>query len=257
MKGLILKDIYCLRTRMMAYIMTMVAALVLGILISLSSEYGNLRFDVFMAGDASITEDDMASYKIILGGGTFLAVLISLGVGFDGIMTFHMDEKANFNDVLRSMPVKPEEIVLARYITTYGFLLLSYVSSVLVALMISPVVKMFSLGEMIYAGTVLACALAIGLGVSICALFLWNKKTFDRIFVGAFVGAYALFAIAFIVSDTYYENRLDAIMGVLMDKGKILYESCLLWLLPVAILMVAVCYFVSVWIIKRKGRGVR
>ena len=101
MKGLILKDIYCLRTRMMAYIMTMVAALVLGILISLSSEYGNLRFDVFMAGDASITEDDMASYKIILGGGTFLAVLISLGVGFDGIMTFHMDEKANFNDVLR------------------------------------------------------------------------------------------------------------------------------------------------------------
>ena len=31
MKGLILKDIYCLRTRIMAYVLTLVAALAIGI----------------------------------------------------------------------------------------------------------------------------------------------------------------------------------------------------------------------------------
>ena len=42
-----------------------------------------------------------------------------------------------------------------------------------------------------------------------------------------------------------------------MDKVKILFENCLTWLMPVALLMTVVCFFVSVLIVKRKGRGVR
>ena len=186
MKGLILKDIYCLRTRIMAYVLTLVAALAIGILISLSSEYGNMRLDVMMGDAATVSEDDLAAHKVMLGGATFLAILLPLGVGFDGIMTFHMDEKANFGDVLRTMPVKPVEIVLARFSTAYGFLLTGYISSILIALLISPVVKIFTLAEMIHAGTVLTCALAIGLGVVCCAHFMWSKKTCEKIFIGVF-----------------------------------------------------------------------
>ncbi len=257
MKGLILKDIYCLRTRIMTYILTLVAALVIGILISLSSEYGNLKLDVFMGDVATVSEDDMAAYEMILGGATFLAILLPLGVGFDGIMTFNMDEKANFGDVLRTMPVKPIEIVLARYCTTYGFLLTGYVSSVLIALLISPVVEVFTLGEMIHAGTVMTCALAAGLGVTCCALFMWKKKTVEYIFIGVFLGVYAVFAIGIVALDKRYGDQLDAIMNTFMDKVKIVFENCLTWLVPVALLMTVVCFFVSVLIVKRKGRGVR
>ena len=257
MKGLILKDLYCLRTRMMAYVLTLVAALAIGILISLSSEYGNMRPDAIMGDDGTVSEDDMAAYKIMLGGATFLAILLPLGVGFDGIMTFSMDEKANFNDVLRTMPVKPVEIVLARFGTAYGFLLTGYVSSILIALLISPVVKIFTLAEMIHAGTVLTCALAAGLGVSCCALFMWNKKICERIFIGVFLGAYAIFAIAIVTLSNRYGDQVDAIMNIFMDKVKILFENCLTWLMPVALLMTVVCFFVSVLIVKRKGRGVR
>ena len=186
MKALILKDIYCLRTRIMTYVLTLVAALAIGILISLSSEYGNMRLDVMMGDAATVSEDDLAAHKVMLGGATFLAILLPLGVGFDGIMTFHMDEKANFGDVLRTMPVKPVEIVLARFSTAYGFLLTGYVSSILIALLISPVVKIFTLSEMIHAGTVMTCAFATCLGVACCALFRWNHKTFERIVVGFF-----------------------------------------------------------------------
>lgn len=257
MKGLILKDIYCLRTRIMAYVLTLVAALAIGILISLSSEYGNLKLDVFMGEDTSVSEDDMAAYEMMLGGATFLAILLPLGVGFDGIMTFHMDEKANFGDVLRTMPVKPVEIVLARFSTAYGFLLTGYISSVLIALLISPVVEVFTLGEMIHAGTVMTCALAVGLGVVCCALFMWKKKTCEYIFIGVFLGAYAIFAIAIVTLSNRYGDQVDAIMDVLMDKAKILFENSLTWLIPVALLMTVVCFFVSVLIVKRKGRGVR
>ena len=257
MKGLILKDIYCLRTRIMTYVLTLVAALVIGILISLSSEYGNLKLDVFMGEDTSVSEDDMAAYEMILGGATFLAILLPLGVGCDGIMTFHMDEKANFGDVLRTMPVKPVEIVLARFSTAYGFLLLGYVSSILIALLLSPVVEVFTLGEMIHAGTVLTCASAAGLGVACCAYFTWKKKTCEYIFIGVFLGAYAIFAIAIVTLSNRYGDQFDAIMNTFMDKVKILFENCLTWLLPVALLMIVVCFFISVLIVKRKVRGVR
>ena len=257
MKGLILKDIYCLRTRIMAYVLTLVAALAIGILISLSSEYGNMRPDAIMGDDGTVSEDDMAAYKIMLGGATFLAILLPLGVGFDGIMTFHMDEKANFNDVLRTMPVKPVEIVLARFGTAYGFLLTGYVSSILIALLISPVVKVFTLSEMIHAGTVMTCAFATCLGVACCALFMWNKETCERIFIGVFLGAYAIFAIAIITLSNRYGDQMDAIMNAFMDKVKILFENCLVWLIPVALLMIVVCFLLSVQIVKRKGRGVR
>ena len=257
MKGLILKDIYCLRTRIMAYVLTLVAALAIGILISLSSEYGNMRLDVVMGDAATVSEDDLAAHKVMLGGATFLAILLPLGVGFDGIMTFHMDEKANFNDVLRTMPVKPVEIVLARFSTAYGFLLTGYISSVLIALLISPVVEVFTLGEMIHAGTVMTCALAVGLGVVCCALFMWKKKTCEYIFIGVFLGAYAIFAIAIVTLSNRYGDQVDAIMNTFMDKVKILFENSLVWLIPVALLMTVVCFFVSVLIVKRKGRGVR
>ena len=257
MKGLILKDIYCLRTRIMTYALTLVAALVIGILISLSSEYGNMRLDVMMGDAAAVSEDDLAAHKVMLGGATFLAILLPLGVGFDGIMTFHMDEKANFGDVLRTMPVKPVEIVLARFSTAYGFLLTGYVSSILIALLISPVVKIFTLGEMIHAGTVLTCALAAGLGVTCCALFMWNKKICERIIIGVFLGVYAVFIIGTLALNKRYGDQLDAIMNTFMDKVKILFENCLVWLIPVALLMTVVCFFVSVLIVKRKGRGVR
>ncbi len=257
MKGLILKDIYCLRTRIMTYVLTLVAALAIGILISLSSEYGNMRLDVMMGDAATVSEDDLAAYKVMLGGATFLAILLPLGVGFDGIMTFHMDEKANFGDVLRTMPVKPVEIVLARFSTAYGFLLTGYISSVLIALLISPVVEVFTLGEMIHAGTVMTCALAVGLGVVCCALFMWKKKTCEYIFIGVFLGAYAIFAIAIVTLSNRYGDQVDAIMNTFMDKVKILFENSLVWLIPVALLMTVVCFFVSVLIVKRKGRGVR
>lgn len=257
MKGLILKDIYCLRTRIMTYALTLVAALVIGILISLSSEYGNMRLDVMMGDAAAVSEDDLAAHKVMLGGATFLAILLPLGVGFDGIMTFHMDEKANFGDVLRTMPVKPVEIVLARFSTAYGFLLTGYVSSILIALLISPVVEVFTLGEMIHAGTVMTCALAVGLGVVCCALFMWKKKTCEYIFIGVFLGVYAIFAIAIVTLSNRYGDQVDAIMNTFMDKVKILFDNCLIWLIPVALLMTVVCFFVSVLIVKRKGRGVR
>lgn len=257
MKGLILKDIYCLRTRIITYVLILVAALVIGILISLSSEYGNMRLDVIMGDAATVSEDDLAAHKVMLGGATFLAILLPLGVGFDGIMTFHMDEKANFGDVLRTMPVKPVEIVLARFSTAYGFLLTGYVSSVLIALLISPVVKIFTLAEMIHAGTVMTCALAAGLGVSCCALFMWNKKICERIIIGVFLGVYAVFIIGTLALNKHYGDQLDAIMNTFMDKVKILFENCLVWLIPVALLMTVVCFFLSVLIVKRKGRGVR
>lgn len=256
MKGLILKDIYCLRTQLMTYIIVLVGSLMLGILISLSSEYGNLKMDVFMGEETTVSEDDIAAYKVILGGATLLALILPLGIGYDGIRSFHMDEKANFKDVLRTLPVTPWEIVLAKFCSVYGFLLLSYLSSVLIALLISPVVSIFTLGEMVYISTVLACIAAMMVGATFCALHLWKQKTFEMIFTGVILVAYIGFGALMVWLTEYYGDEFDIIMKTLCEKGKFLFEHCLFWLLPITLLVLVGCYFLSVFIVKRKGAGV-
>lgn len=256
MKGLILKDIYCLRTRIMAYVLTLVGALLLGILISLSSEYGNLRMDVFIGEDPTVSEEDIEAHNIILGGATFLAILLPLVVGFDGTMTFHMDEKANFGDVLRTMPVKPGEIVLARFCTAYGFLLLGYVSSVLIALLLSPVVSIFTLGEMIYYSSVMACVIAMGNGSVCCALYLWRQKTFEKVLVGLILAAYIIFGMIIVWLDKRLGDELDVMLEQLWEYGKTLIDTCLFWLIPLTLILSVGYYFLSVFIVKRKGAGV-
>lgn len=256
MKGLILKDIYCLRTQLKTYIIVLVGSLVLGILISLSSEYGNLKPDVFMGEETTVSEDDIAAYNVILGGATLLALILPMGIGVDGTRSFHMDEKANFKDVLRTLPVTPQEIVLAKFCSVYGFLLLSYLSSLLVALLISPVVSIFTLGEMVYISTVLACIAAMTAGTTFCALHLWKQKTFEKIFTGVVLVAYIGFGAVMVWLDKCYGDEFEIILKVFWEKGKFLFEHCLIWLLPVTLLVLAGCYFLSVLIVKRKGAGV-
>ena len=86
---------------------------------------------------------------------------------------------------------------------------------------------------------------------------MWKKKTCEKIVIGVFLGVYAAFAIATVTLSNRYGDQVDAIMNTFMDKVKILFENCLIWLIPVALLMTVVCFFVSVLIVKRKGRGVR
>lgn len=254
MKGLILKDIYCLRTQLKTYIIVLVGSLVLGILISLSSEYGNLNKEVFLEENA--TEDDEASYNFILGGATLLAIILPMGIGVDGTRSFHMDEKANFKDVLRTLPVTPWEIVLAKFCSVYGFLLLNYLSSLFIALCLSPVVSIFTLGKMFYIATVFACLTAISAGLIVCALHLWKQKTFVKICVGVIIACYIGFGAVVVWLDKRYEDNFDSILESFLEKGKFLFEHCLFWLIPATLAVVAVCYFLSVFIVKRKGAGV-
>ena len=209
-----------------------------------------------MGDEMTVSEDDIAAYNIILGGSTLLALILPLGIGVDGTRSFHMDEKANFKDVLRTLPVSSWEIVLAKFCSVYGFLLLSYLSSLLVALLISPVVSIFTLGEMVYISTVLACIAAMTAGTIFCALHLWKQKTFEKIFTGVVLMAYIGFGAVMVWLDKRYGDEFEIILKVFWEKGKFLFEHCLIWLLPVTLLVLAGCYFLSVLIVKRKGAGV-
>ncbi len=258
MKGLILKDIFCLRTRMNACLMIIGAALLIGILISLSTQYGNLRPEKIMENsgdDGEWTEVDDSAVNMIAGGAVILAILLPMGVGFDGVATFLADEKAGFANVQSTMPVNAWDIAGARFCSTYGFLIMGYLSSWIISLLISPVVEIFSLKEMIQISTTLFVLLASVLGCVIFMNFIFRQKVAEKIYIGLAVGAYLCLGYVMIKMNERYGE--DQIVPVLMEMGREFMDKGVLWLLPVAIMLIPVCYLAVVFVLKRKGTGVR
>lgn len=253
MKGLILKDMYYLRTKLATYIVVMIASVVIGVLFSLSLQYGNLSTGTLIAEtqyEEEWTEEDEMFYKIMVGGITFLGILLPLGIGYDGVSCFFADEKANFKDVAGTMPVSTSQIVLARYISVFGALLLGYFSSLLVALLISPLVTAFTLGELISGATLFAALIAVMLGSSCCMFYMWRQKEAEIVLTGVLlaVGVLSVFLLI------KYGEAFEEYFLLFVKKLEMIVENGLPLIVTGTLLFISLCYFLSVFIAKHRGR---
>lgn len=133
MKGLIIKDLYCLKKQIVMYAFIITGVVAVAIMFVFSEKYGNLKDAVYEMTQAGI---DIASVVKITVMFFMLLPLVCTGNIAD---TFADDKAAAFFKTAAALPVTAEKRVLSKFVTAVLFLALGLAVDIAMAAVISSV----------------------------------------------------------------------------------------------------------------------
>lgn len=264
MKGLMIKDFYCLKKNSTEFLCVCIGVIVVGVMYFLSMEYGNMKGVVEaqllstmeQLESESATDRGMARFatEIFTAGPMCMITILPLVLFSNALMAFQDDEKAGFGKLTLSMPLSLHEIVGARYAVVLLYSLLSLGASLLslgLVALTTDVVKFGTAMGMclsIYSLLLLLCA------VNMFELFAFRMKDIERIVTYTVMPFCIVFSIAFLVITLRNPELCNKIIVLVMEKGEIFLNKGYVYTLPAAIVALTGSYFGSVWVIgKRKG----
>lgn len=242
MKGLMIKDLYCLRGLMKGLIICCVVSILAGVLVSLSMEYGNIA----IAMKEMEKEEDLALTQNLIK--LFSAVMVSLPVllSTDSVSIFFKDEDADFRKMLYSFPVSAYEIVGSRYLVLSLFSLVCFVISVITTVIGAGISTMFDLRTLLGWCVSFFLFSLLYEGAVMCILYFADFKTAQKL------GVIPLIVVSVLIGVIGFRiiNSEDVIQKIeaLFD----LIEGAYVWLLPIALLVYATTFFINVNIVKRR-----
>ena len=133
MKGLIVKDIYCLKKQLTTYAFIIIGVVAVAIMFVLSGRYGNLAISVSGLKEGGF--DIAAVVKIAV---MFFMLLPLVSTG-DISNLFEYDKSASFYKLGASLPVSVEKRVLSKFLTVFMFLAVGLLIDVSMSAVISAV----------------------------------------------------------------------------------------------------------------------
>ena len=118
MKGLVLKDLMCLRKQLMIFGYVVVGVLVLSVMFVLSARFGNIA----MANQAMVATEGLSASDItnLSTNVLILFMLLPLATVGDFANVFTEDGKAGFFNVSSVLPISVKKRVLAKYVTIFA-----------------------------------------------------------------------------------------------------------------------------------------
>lgn len=250
MKGLVLKDLMCLRKQLIIFGYVVVGVLVLSVMFVLSARFGNIA----MASQAMMTTEDLSASDIadLSTNVLILFMLLPLATVGDFANVFTEDGKAGFYNLSSILPVSVKKRVLAKYVTIFAMFGIGALIDIIIAFVLSILTDIISftdfLGIIISAASVMSVYSA--LVVVFCFLFGYGKEDYARIISPLLMLVTAVFLNfskirkVFIAGDVELINRC---MNFIKHKSYVL--------LLTAVFVMVVSYFVSVRIAERK-RGI-
>lgn len=260
MKGLILKDFYCLRTTVKTAVCVSVFSFFLCVMCILSTQYGNLAklsqellkdgMDVTDVGidviDAGMNADEAGMLWRVL-----LSTLIFLPMSLAGnvIQCFQEDKKAGFGKVEASLPLSSFSVVTARFGSILFFAGAAFVFSTFLALVSGVLSPDFTAWELARFNAALAGLLLASITVTAFVMYITVSKWVDMLL------ALPVFAAVLVMNLSAAKSGEGMEAAVI---GKILgwVESKFEWFGILGI-VVAVCAYVGSILIVRKRRGIR
>ncbi len=182
MKGLILKDLICLRKQLIVFTYVVVSVFVIAVMFVCSVQYGNIALserkmlaDGLYGAGFSMTD----IYRMILA----LFMLLPIASIGDMANVFEADGKAGFSKVSSVMPLSVGQRVLARYITIFVMLVIGVLVDLLIAFVLSLFTDLVSFGDffgmILSAGSLMSIYSAIV--IILCFLFGYGKEDRARI----------------------------------------------------------------------------
>ena len=258
MKGLIIKDLMCLRKQRVTFIYIVAVVMIVSIMYVLSARFGNIA----LAGQFMLTENNMTEIDIqnLSSEALILFMLLPIAMVGDVSAVFIADGKAGFASVSSVLPLSIEKRVLAKYITILAFFGIGVATDLVISFVLSLMTDIISFIE--FFEIIITCASALFIyGALICVymfVFGYGKESYAQtcsiltiiaiLVLANFTKVKMIFLYCF--SDEYEVldvNPLEIVNDFVKDK-------CLLVFIT-AVVVGVLSYLLSVFIAKRK-RGI-
>ena len=182
MKGLIIKDIMCLKKQLTVFVYVIIGVIVVSIMYVLSARFGNLA----MAGREMLATNDMTEIDVknLATGALVLFMMLPMATVGDMANVFMADGKAGFSRMAGAFPVSLEKRLLSRYITIYALFGLGVFVDVLLAFVLSLLTDLITFAEFLGIIVSVASIMSIysALVIFYCALMGYGKEEYAQIF---------------------------------------------------------------------------
>lgn len=256
MKGLMLKDLMCLRKQMILFAYTVAGVLVLSIMFVLSARFGNIAD----ANRTMMIENNLSDIDIKNLCTTALILFMLLPIAMVGDVTaiFRLDGKAGFLSVSSILPISVNKRVLAKYLTAFVMLVIGVSVDIAISFVLSILTDIISFTD--FFGIIISAASLIGIygtvAIMFCFLLGYGKEDYAIIVSWAAMIIFVIFAnikkIKLIFASISTGNSdgigfFDDFMDFIKHKYYVLFA--------IAVIATAGSYFLSVEITRRK-RGV-
>ena len=258
MKGLIIKDIMCLKKQLTTFAYIIAGVVVISILYVLSTRFGNLA----KAGVALLDENNNMSQVDVKNLGSMVLVMFMLipivSVG-DMLNVFVADGKAGFFKVSASLPVSMKKRMLSRFLTIYTLFGIGAAVDILLALVLSLLTDIMSFGS--FFGIIISCASLLSIHSALVILYCvglgYGKEQYAQVFslltillsfvIIKFQSVKSVFIRIFIEEQGFDSVTFWKPLDYFREKGYVF--------LIIALLVSALSYGLSLYIAERK-RGV-
>ena len=146
MKGLIIKDIMCLKKQLTTFVYVISGVVVISILYVLSSRFGNLAEvgKVLLDENNNMTQVDVKNLGSMVLIMSMLIPIVSVG---DMVNVFIADGKAGFFKVSASLPVSMKKRMLSRFLTIYALFAIGATVDIVLAMVLSSLTDIMGFGS--------------------------------------------------------------------------------------------------------------
>ncbi len=258
MKGLIIKDIMCLRKQLITFIYVLIAVSVISVMYVLSARYGNLALagrEMAKTGQASDLDiKNIASLSLVL------FMLLPIAVIGDMVNVFQEDGKAGFNRIAGSFPVPVKKRLLSKYISIYALFLIGVVVDLVLALFLSAITDLMTFWELM--GVIISAASVMSiysaLVIFFCIILGYGKEPYAQ-----FLSLFSMMTVTVLVNYNTVKKYFIFIMtdnesilnGLSRWRALELIKNRSWLLLLIAVIVSISSYAASLFVAERK-RGV-
>lgn len=255
MKGLIIKDLMCLRKQIIYYIGIIMSVLVLSVMFVLSAQFGNIAAEgQNMMAENGLSDVDIKNLSTLV---MLLFMAIPIVMVGDVVTIIKEDGKAGFQTLSASLPLSVEKRLLSRFLTVFIMLAIGAGIDLVLSVVLSCLTDIASfadfLGLIVFVSSL---TLMYGFTTTFYSCLFGNKKESQAQVAGlvTILIAFFLYAYPFIRKvflNIFYgvsmeEDLLETSMDFIKTKSFLL--------LLIALVTALVCYFLSVWTVKKKRR---
>ena len=257
MRGLIIKDFYCLKKQIITFCVTLLAVVILSIMFVLSSRYGNIATgyqEMVAEGEMSATNIPTISKYVVL-----IFMLIPIACTGDITSIFEDDRNASFAKLAYSFPISIKKRVACRFILGIFFIGIGVITDIVLTFVLASLTDYISVRHFCGGIITFASIMLIFISFIIFVMYLSGGK---KINVSNYVTAVVivLFALFFVYARTKVDFGADeAVMSkqlttFYMGIVDTIFDKSYVFAI-VAMLIATASYFGSVAVAKRK-RGV-
>lgn len=249
MKGLIIKDLMCLRKMRATFVFVTVSSFVITVMALISARIGNIALaeKEYLAGG---TDMPMSPVHLLWYAVAVMVILPLASIGDSLTLAFEADKNSGFAPVAGALPLSVKQRITARFITLFLTCGTGTVISLALSFILSLFTDIMTLGD--FAGLVLSATslILIFSALEMILIFLLKMKNTDYVRIISLL----IMAAAFIASSL--GRIINAVRSMnptgLITDGLLFLENRWIILVAAAAVCLLVSYFVSTGIAERK-----